>query len=275
METNPPPQSSDRVPVKRADRALVVSLHDVSPHTFERSRLIVEKLEGMGVGKISLLVIPDHHHQGHFLANKEFCDWLLAQHRAGHEIVMHGYYHQRVRKPSESVLQKWVTRTYTADEGEFYDITEEEASELVAKSREEFASLGLHPEGFIAPAWLLSDAGEAAVRKAGLRYTTRIGSVLDFSNDVKHDSQSMVYSPRTATRRTASLAWNAALFRRLKSNSLLRVGIHPPDYDFTAIWRQIENSIALTLEERPAMTYWEWVSAAGTEPVSSQKNAEG
>jgi predicted deacetylase len=241
-------------------RALVVSIHDVSPLTQQATQVFLERLHALGVEKCSLLVIPNHHHRGHFLDDKNFCDWLVTQGAAGHEIVIHGYYHQRERKAAESVWKKLITQTYTQNEGEFYDIGEAQAAALILKAQAEFAQLGFHPTGFIAPAWLLSEAGEQAARNAGFAYTTRIGGVLNLASGERHDSTSMVYSVRNAWRRAASLAWNASLFKRLKNNPLLRIGLHPPDLDHTAIWKQIEKYTALALEDRTPMTYWSWLS---------------
>lgn len=241
-------------------RALVVSIHDVSPLTFEPVAAMLEELDRLGVKTCSLLVIPDHHHRGHFLDSPTFCEWLRTQARAGHEIVMHGYYHQRERKASEAPLAKLITRYYTADEGEFYDISAAEALRLVTRARDDFRKLGLDPSGFVAPAWLLSDPAETALRELNLLYTTRIGGVLDLQRSRTFHSQSMVYSVRNAWRRQASLVWNALLFHRLRSNPLLRVGIHPPDLAHPAIWRQIRKSISRALEDRTSMTYERWLS---------------
>jgi uncharacterized protein len=240
-------------------RALVVSVHDVSPFTLQPAQAILGEMRRLGADRCSLLVVPDHHQRGNFLEDKSFCDWLLAQSREGHEIVIHGYYHRRGRKDNESAFQKLLTRAYTADEGEFYDIDEDLALRLVTRAQQEFASLGLHPRGFIAPAWLLSEGGEQALRKAGIQYTTRLGNVLNLRDGIKHDSASMVYSVRNSWRRALSLPWNASLFRRLKSNPLLRVSIHPPDPGHAKIWRQIAGCVALALEDRAPMTYWDWV----------------
>lgn len=249
------------MPSPSPSRALVVSIHDVSPLTRQASQNILTELRKLGVHECSLLVVPNHHRRGHFLDDHNFRDWLVAQGREGDEIVIHGYYHQRERKPAESLWQKLMTRAYTADEGEFYDIDESEAARLVAKAQAEFATLGFQPAGFIAPAWLLSREGEQALRKAGILYTTRIGGVLNLTNGVKHDSPSMVYSVRSGWRRALSLAWNASLFRRLQSNPLLRISIHPPDLDHPKIWRQILKYVALALEDRTPMTYGKWVSS--------------
>ncbi len=75
--------------------ALVVSLHDVSPLTRDVFTAMLKELAGVGVTKTSLLVIPDHHHRGHMLDDAGFCRWLEGLAKAGHEVVIHGYYHQR------------------------------------------------------------------------------------------------------------------------------------------------------------------------------------
>jgi uncharacterized protein len=242
-------------------RALVVSIHDVSPLTQQATQTFLDRLRALGVDKCSLLVIPNHHHHGHFLDDKNFCEWLIAQGAAGHEIVIHGYYHQRQCKAAESLWQRLMTQTYTQGEGEFYDINEAQATALVTKAQAEFAQLGFHPAGFIAPAWLLSEAGGRAVRKAGFAYTTRIGVVLNLASGARYDSPSMVYSVRNGWRRAVSLAWNASLFLRLKNNPLLRIGLHPPDLDHAAIWKHIAKYTALALEDRTPMTYWNWFSS--------------
>src|SRR5687767_672001 len=109
------------------ERFLVVSLHDVSPHTQPAVARQLDELRELGVRVTSLLVVPDHHHRGHFLRDRGFCDWLTRLAQDGHEIVTHGYFHQRSRRDDETPVQKLTTRVYTADEGEFYDLDRESA----------------------------------------------------------------------------------------------------------------------------------------------------
>ena len=243
-----------------SQRSLVVSLHDVSPHTHGACADILERLAQLGVATRSLLVIPDHHHRGHFLQDENFCDWLKQKAAAGDEIVMHGYYHQRARRAEESLTARLTTRVYTADEGEFFDIERTSARELVCRSRDEFRSLGMDPSGFIAPAWLLSADAEQALHDAGCRYTTRLGSVSDLQENRTHRSQSLVWSVRSSWRRQTSLLWNALLFRALARNPLLRISLHPVDLRHRAIWRQIERLIARALVDRTPLTYDAWLS---------------
>ena len=243
-------------------KSLVVSIHDVSPLTREAADAMLRELRALGVEKTSLLVIANHHHRGHFLDDVDFCEWLRAQEKCGDEIVIHGYYHLRERKRGETLWQKGMTRIYTRDEGEFFDISEAEAAEKIALAQREFAQAGFAPRGFIAPAWLLSEAGERAARAANFEYTTRLATVSDFRTGEIHASQSMVYSVSSAWRRAASLAWNAQLYRRLRENPLLRIGLHPPDYAQPKIWRQILRYVALALKERAPTTYGEWISVS-------------
>lgn len=254
------------------DRSLVVSIHDVSPHTARACRDIVAELEQLGVTRTSLLVVPDHHRRGHFLNDSSFCEWLSQRVQNGHEAVIHGYYHQRARRTDESLTAKLTTRVYTADEGEFFDLDRSAAAELVAKAREEFRTLDLEPSGFIAPAWLLSDEAEQALRGLGIRYTTRLGSVLDLTEERKTNSQSLVWSVRSGWRRVISLGWNASLFRRLQTAPLLRISIHPVDLQHPAIWRQIVRFTATALESRTSHTYESWITReADVESVAAAR----
>ena len=241
-------------------RALVVSLHDVSPRTRGECAQILPELAALGVEKCSLLVIPDHHRRGHFLADAECRAWLRAQADAGHELVMHGYHHQRARRAGESVGAKLTTRIYTADEGEFFDLDRAAARALVEKARADFRQLGVEPAGFIAPAWLLSAEAEAALRELGCEYTTRLGSVVALQSGRVFKSQSLVWSVRSAWRRQMSRAWNALLFRRLAANPLLRISIHPVDLRHPQIWRQIRGLVTRALADRESLTYHDWLT---------------
>ena len=132
-----------------------------------------------GVRVCSILVVPDYHHEGSFARHREFVSWLRALEADGHEIVIHGYFHERPPQTKESLHDKLLTRIYTQNEGEFYDLSYEEALRRITTARDEFRAHGLKPRGFIAPAWLLGDEAQRAVCDAQLEYTTRLRSVCD------------------------------------------------------------------------------------------------
>ena len=245
--------------------ALVVSLHDVSPWTRPVFTAMLAELAALGVERTSLLVIPDHHHRGHMLADAGFCRWLEGLAGQGHELVAHGYYHQRPARAAETWWERAMTRHYTQGEGEFYDLPRAEAAERLARVQADFRRLDAPaPRGFIAPAWLLGDAAREAVREAGFRYTTTLTGLRDFGAPGEGafiPARSLVYSCRNRWRRGASLLWNAALARRLRGRPLLRLSLHPPDYEHANVWRQVRRLAGEALGGREAITYHRYLAA--------------
>lgn len=239
---------------------LVVSIHDVAPATQAVVREMIRELAGRGVHHISLLVVPNYHHRGSSTKDGEFVSWLRQLEASGHEIVVHGYFHQRPAADGEDVLDKLVTRFYTQGEGEFYDLGYEEAFRRISAGRDELKAAGLKPRGFVAPAWLLSNEGLRAARDAEMEYTTHLRNVVDLRSGEIFPSRSLVYSVRNGWRRATSLAWNAALSRALKATALMRLSIHPPDYSHPAIWRQIIDLVSAMASSRTPTTYQDWIA---------------
>jgi predicted deacetylase len=249
--------------VTTADAAadsVVVSLHDVAPSTQQITSTIISELSAHGVRVCSILVVPDYHHEGTLAEHREFVTWLRALEADGHEVVIHGYFHERPSSTKESLCDKFVTRFYTQNEGEFYDLSYEEALRRITRARDEFRALGLKPRGFIAPAWLLGKAAEQAVRDAELEYTTRLRSVCDLRSECIFPARTLVYSVHNHWRRALSRGWNAALFHLLKTKPLMRISIHPPDYSQPTIWRQILSFVAATKNARTVTTYQDWIA---------------
>ena len=240
-------------------RALAVSIHDVSPLTREATDRMLSDLAGAGVGVTSLLVVPDHHHRADIDEDPDFLAWLREKQAAGHEIILHGFYHLRAPRADDSAGRRLVTERYTAGEGEFYDLDYEEARERMEDGREMLTGAGLDVVGFIAPAWLLGKEAEQAARNIGFAYTTRLGGVLDLRSGERTRSQSLVYSPRSAWRRKVSLAWNAFLAARLRKNPLARLGLHPPDWKHEAIKTQALRLARELAADRQVIRYRDWV----------------
>jgi len=244
-----------------ADReALIVSLHDVAPATQPAAQAIVAELSRHRIPVCSLLVVPNYHHRGSFAEDRVFVRWLQDLEAQGHEIVIHGYFHDRPQRSGENLPEKFFTRLYTNGEGEFYDLDYDEAFRRITQAREEFVRAGLTPRGFIAPAWLLGSAAEQAATDAEMEYTTRLTEVRDLRSGDNFRARTLVYSVRSGWRRAASLAWNSMLARQLAGASLARVSIHPPDREHPEIWKQILRLTDRLVENRTPTTYRDWVA---------------
>ncbi len=242
----------------------VVSIHDVAPPTRAASERIIGELRQRGVSVCSLLVVPDYHGTGAAVGDRKFMQWLRDLESDGHEIVIHGYFHQRPARSGETLRERLITRSYTSGEGEFYDLSYNEALGRITRARDEFTAAGLKPRGFIAPAWLLGMEAERAAADAEMEYTTRLTCVRDLRTGEDFAARSMVYSVRTGWRRAASLAWNGALVQVLKAAPLARLAIHPPDPQHPVIWKQIMRVAASISEKRMVTTYRDWLAERRT-----------
>src|SRR5438876_1389558 len=131
---------------------LVVSVHDVAPSTQAITEKIISEVARRGIRVCSLLVVPDYHHQGAAMKDRQFVSWLRDLEAQRHEIVIHGYFHERPACRAETLRDKFITQLYTQSEGEFYDMDYDEAFRRIKTARDEFSAAGLKPRGFVAPA---------------------------------------------------------------------------------------------------------------------------
>jgi uncharacterized protein len=241
-------------------RALVVSVHDVSPLTQANCDKIIEALRNLGVSEGSLLIIPNHHSKAPVRDDAAFKDWVSDRVQQGYEPVLHGYYHSRTPKPTDAGITKFTTQVYTAGEGEFFDLDRDEAISRLQKGMEDLAFLERKLNGFVAPAWLLGYEAEAAVRKVGFSYITNVGSVKVFEGVHNYYSRSLVWSTRAPWRRMVSLAWNQGLISRLRDKPLLRIGIHPADCEIPAVWSHVKSLVAAALQDRQPLSYEKFIA---------------
>ncbi len=236
---------------------MVVSIHDVSPATVETTSVMIEDLARVGVSVTSLLVIPNHHGVHPVVERPDFQRQIQAWARDGHEVVLHGYFHRRPPKQCERLLDKVVTRLYTAGEGEFYDLSYAEARTQLQRGLNDFAACGFeNVRGFIAPAWLLGADAERAVMDSGFQYTTLLGGIKRLRPAAHYrPSQSLVYSVRAPWRVACSLVWNALLARHLRSNPVVRLSLHPPDWSHPGVRRQALRIASQCAAVRHVATY--------------------
>lgn len=246
---------------------VVVSIHDVCPGTRRATERMLADVRAVGVEEVSLLVIPNRHGKDTAFADAEFCKWVRGEVAGGHEAVLHGYYHQRMAEHEQRGVEKMIATRYTAGEGEFFDLSEEAAEGLLRRGRREMAeALGEEARGFIAPAWLLGEGAQRGLRNFSFDYTTTVSGVWDLGEEGGfYPSQSLCYSVRAAWRRVCSLGWNSVLLAWLEGKPLVRIGLHPPDWEHPQIRRHALQSIERALVGRKAMTYISWLNQQRTQ----------
>ena len=247
--------------VVAAKKSLIVSLHDAHPGSRGQIAEQVAFLGTYGVTCSSILVVPEFHHGASAGGDGEFWDAVSAWQGAGHELVLHGYYHDRAESPRETLSTVFWTRLYTNREAEFLDLPREVARDRLARGHKLFESLGWRARGFVAPAWLMAAWVPGILAEMGFAYTTTLREIVPLTAGTNLAaaptdgqagtpvavppmlivSQSLCYSTRASWRRFASSVWNKHLFGRLRETNLIRLSLHPRDLEFPLLRRQIDQ----------------------------------
>jgi hypothetical protein len=263
---------------------LIVSLHDVHPSSLAAVTRQRAQLREVGVSCFSLLVVPRWHGGEEIEHDTAFLRTLAQWQREGDELVLHGWRHDCIGQREKWTDLFW-TRAYTNREAEFVAIGVMDAHERLSAGRRLWETLGWDCTGFIAPAWLMSPVVPQVLRLSGFAYTTTRRSILRLEAGGRgqaYVSPSLCYSTRSRWRRTASLAWNARLFRSQQNEPILRISVHPDDLRHPEIWQQLLSLTQRAVETgRVSCTYRDAVRSLGpargapasellTEPLAHQ-----
>ena len=251
------------MPESTAPKSLIVSLHDAHPGSQAQVAEQIALLARYGITRSSILVVPEFHHRGSLLQDKGFCAAVSDWQAQGHEIVLHGYFHDRKESPPETLSTVFWTRFYTNHEAEFLDLPPATARERIDRGRALFASQGWHTRGFVAPAWLMAGGLTNLLAEMGFAYTTRLREIIPLLPGVNRitTSQSLCYSTRAGWRRVVSGIWNKQLYGRLRKSPIIRLSLHPRDLEFPLMRRQIDQILRASLKRgfQPT-TYGDYVA---------------
>ena len=208
------------------ERLLCVSVHDVAPATFDDCRDTLAFLDSMRVSPVALLVVPDYHGLGRVDKDTGFCRFLRERADHGDEIVLHGFCHQ---------------------DGEFSHLSGDMARLRILRGLAVMRAAGWQPEGFVAPAWLMSPGTQDALESLPLKYCATRDFVLPLGSDRRISAPSLVASTRSMWRRGLSPAWNQLRLARGLARPVIRVALHPRDIRYGAIeslWRRLLGQLA-------------------------------
>jgi uncharacterized protein len=228
------------------ERAWSVSIHDVAPSTWPDCLRLLDLLSEWRVS-VSLLVVPDFHGRGPSDADPAFMVALRERTARGDEVVLHGYYHRDDAPRSRTWRDWWRRRVLTDGEGEMAAMNESDAARRIASGTALLAAVGLPPAGFVAPAWQLGPGARSALIASGLAYTATRDELIALPDWTALPAPSLVYSSRSALRRTLSRAWNGHRLDAMNSAPLLRVALHPIDALYPRVvshWRKLIQALA-------------------------------
>jgi predicted deacetylase len=235
--------------------AVHVSIHDVSPAWRDEVELALEAAHAHGV-KPALLVVPNFHGRASLADHPDYCDRLRELQAEGHEIYLHGYYHQArtweeasAAKRSEGGAETgraararhaFAQKVVSGGEAEFSDVSHDEALERLDEGERMLRDAGLAISGFVAPAWSMPAWVHALLGERGYAFTEDHTRVYDPANKRSRASLVLNYASRTPGRLLSSVAW-CRIARPARRIVPARIAIHPADMKYALLRGEIES----------------------------------
>lgn len=241
----------------KASQQLIVSIHDVAPTEWHRVRRMIEALDGIGVRRRSLLVIPNLEGRWRLDHHESFCAELRRLASAGDELVLHGYEHVAVGTPVgvvDRVKNRWYTRA-----GEFLSLDYDAARDRIERGLDIVHRAGLAVQGFIAPGWLINADGLRAARDCSLEYTNSYLTFTDLVQGRSRFAPSLVFGPGWLNE-DLGIAVQRRLVALLRFSPVVRVALHPPCVDEPCRFAQILSMIRRLSRHHPT-TYGDLLAA--------------
>ncbi len=241
------------------ERTLLLVLHDVAPETWLDYQPFVAAVDALGDIPLTLLVVPNFHQRNSLDDFPTFRQLLNQRFARGDELVLHGYFHADDR-PFPKTPKDWFMRRIYTYEGEFYGLDEDTAKARIERGQALFQRYGWPVQGFVAPAWLLSQGARQALRATGLSYTSDPQYLYRLPDFTALEAPSFVWSARSCWRRGLSWLVNERQWRRTQQSPVVRLGLHPVDmrHKFSRdYWLDLLKR--LLAEGRQPMTKQQWL----------------
>jgi predicted deacetylase len=208
--------------------SVLLVLHDVAPPTLADYLPFVEAVDALGDVPMTWLVVPDFHRHNSLEAHPDFRRALTHRVARGDELALHGYFHCDEGPPPGTPRDWFMRRIYT-HEGEFYTLSQHAALDRLRAGIEVFDRYNWPLEGFVAPAWLMSEGTREALRQLPLRYTSDAQHLYPLPDFTPIDAPGLVWSARSAWRRGVSKLLSDQREQQWREAPVIRLGLHPVD----------------------------------------------
>jgi predicted deacetylase len=236
-----------------AARKLVISLHDATPFHRERMAKAEAVFRRLGISKITYLLVPEYHGGYPSAGDAGFAAFCRQPRPFGIDWHLHGYHH--LESPADIAAGSggdgWKRRFMTAGEGEFLALDAATQRKKLDAGRLAFRDcLGTDPEGFVAPAWLFNASLRPLLKEMGFRYTEDHRRMYRVDTGASLESPVITWATRTFLRKYGSLVVGPTLGRLWSKVPVLRIAMHPFDFDHAVTVANIESVLRRALAER-------------------------
>lgn len=215
---------------------LLLSLHDVTPFHLARLEKAESLFRDLPLEKVTYLLVPQYHGRHLSSESPRFMEWCRARRSFQIQWHLHGYHHlENSRNPDRNATRagdNWKRKYLTAGEGEFLTLDPAGMREKLNLGRDIFrACLRTDPTGFVAPAWLFNSGLPEALKAQGIRYTEDHRRLYELDSGKSLPSPVITWATRTLIRKYGSLMLCPLLGYLWTSAPVLRIALHPFDFD--------------------------------------------
>jgi len=187
-------------------------------------------------GRASILVIPEYHHGLRVEDCARSLKFLGRCQEQGHDLAVHGFYHDRKGLTAESW---WWTHFYTQNEAEFYSLPQDEADRRISDAHAIWERQGWKANGFVAPGWLYSPTLEKRLGESGFSYTCTLRDLVHLPQGKRERAWAGTYSLRSPWRRALARLWHPIWKERWGFEPVVRLSLHPRDLEVPFVRKQL------------------------------------
>jgi predicted deacetylase len=232
---------------------LAVAVHDVEPATLPRCRRIRDWLAERGVDRATLLAVPAPRGRPIRPRSSDLASWLRSRWLAGDAVAQHGFQH--VQRDGAGAARQWLARRQGNGAAEFVGLDERRAAEALDLGRRILNDAGIEPRGFVAPGYAYTPALRRAL---GTRYVWWAGLLTLYTATGPLRSAALCLGASTRLKRASSPVLVRGL--SLRGGELMRLDVHPADFDHRRFRRTLERVLDRAASRRP-VTYDELVAS--------------
>jgi len=238
---------------------VLLALHDVTPFHMPRLERAEALFADLGVTRATYLVVPQFHGRWAIDRDPDFARWCARPRPFAVDWALHGWCHAETGGSGRFEPWNWLKRrTLTAGEGEFLSLAADETSRRVDVGTRMFAScLGVAPTAFVAPAWLFNAALVDVLAARGFRWTEDHRRIYQLQRGTTAAAPVITWATRTAMRRRGSAVLAPLLYRAWRRRAILRIAVHPFDFDDPLVVKSLRGVVTAALRERTMAGYLE------------------
>ncbi len=243
------------------------AMHDVTPFHRQRLERAEALFEKWGIEKVLYLLVPNYHGAHRAERDAAFQAWCRRSRQFEVQWFLHGYFHLLVPgdKIDQQIESEASPRRITGDlpvgsprsnEAEFSRLSPDANRDRLIRGSEVFRRcLGFDPPGFVAPKWMGSPHLVPALEDLGFQWTEDDRSIRHLSQERRFASPVITWATRSWWRKQSSLWGCPVLFSLWRPAGLLRIAMHPFDFDHPAVIDSIARIVAAALETRTQAFY--------------------